>query len=90
MSSKRIKIENLEPRDILPEEDRELYEAAWLTARANHGHEFTFYLPGMIRYGKDRGRYPAVSITGNRCELQCEHCKGKLLEPMLRPKILTG
>jgi len=63
--------------------DRELFDAAWDTARANHGHTLTFYLPGMIRYGQNRGRYPAISLTGNQCDLQCEHCKGKLLEPML-------
>jgi uncharacterized radical SAM superfamily protein len=84
MSSKRKITENTKSPDILSAEDRELFEAAWLTARTNHGHGFTFYLPGMIRYGKDRGRYPAVSITGNWCELQCEHCRGKLLDTMLK------
>ena len=68
----------------LSREDRELFKAAWKAARANHGHNFTFYLPGMIRYGQVRGRYPAISLTGNRCDLKCEHCKGKLLEPMLK------
>jgi uncharacterized radical SAM superfamily protein len=29
-----------------------------------------------------RGRYRAVSITGSRCELDCEHCKGSLLKTM--------
>jgi uncharacterized radical SAM superfamily protein len=38
----------------------------------------------MIRIGEERGRYPAISITGDLCALQCEHCKGKLLEPMLK------
>lgn len=65
-------------------EDKELFESAWKTARANHGHMFTFYLPGMIRYGQERGRYPAISITGDKCLLQCEHCRGKLLEPMIK------
>lgn len=31
----------------------------------------------------DRGRYPAISVTGSECELMCKHCKGKLLETML-------
>ncbi len=70
----------------LSQEDRELFKAAWKAARANHGKTFTFYLPGMIRYGKIRGRYPAISLTGNRCDLMCEHCKGKLLDPMLKAK----
>ena len=70
--------------DTISLEDRELYAAAWDCTRANHGNTFTFYLPGMIRYGNRFGRYPAISLTGNLCELQCEHCRGKLLEPMLR------
>jgi hypothetical protein len=69
---------------MLSGEDRALFKAAWRVARANHGNAFSFYLPGMIRYGRQRGRYPAVSITGNQCELLCEHCKGKLLEPMIK------
>ncbi len=64
-------------------EDRALFQEAWDTARARHGRSVTFYLPGMIRYGDRRGRYPAVSITGNACELQCDHCRGLLLRPMI-------
>lgn len=63
--------------------DRDLFEEAWHTARARHGTDITFYLPGMIRCGGQRGKYPALSITGNACRLQCEHCRGKLLEPMI-------
>jgi len=84
MSSERTTPKNLGPEISLSSEDRQLFDAAFKTARAHHGWEFTFYLPGMIRYGKERGLYPAVSITGDRCLLQCEHCKGKLLEPMLK------
>jgi hypothetical protein len=64
-------------------EDERLFDEAFRTARANHGRGITFYLPGMIRYENERGRYPAISLTGNRCELQCEHCKGRLLDPMI-------
>ena len=63
--------------------DRDLFQEAWHTARARHGTDITFYLPGMIRYGRHRGRYPALSITGTACRLQCEHCLGKLLEHMI-------
>ncbi len=71
--------------DLQPEDpkDRDLFREAWHTARARHGTDITFYLPGMIRYGGRRGRYPAISITGTDCRLQCEHCRGKLLEPMI-------
>jgi uncharacterized radical SAM superfamily protein len=86
MSSERIKAQKATLEFTLSSEDQELFKAAWQTARAHHGHTFSFYLPGMIRYGRQRGRYPAISITGNQCELLCEHCKGKLLEPMIKVK----
>ena len=70
--------------------DKEMFRAAWETARKCRGHTMTFYLPGMIRYYQKRGNYPAVSITGNRCQLQCEHCKGRLLEPMLKAQDPPG
>ncbi|MHB8624156.1 MAG: radical SAM protein [Sulfuricaulis sp.] len=30
-----------------------------------------------------RNVWPAVSITGSDCKLQCDHCKAKILEPMI-------
>jgi uncharacterized radical SAM superfamily protein len=71
------------PHEITSQ-DQILFQEAWETARCNFGYDFTFYLPGMIRYGREYGRYPAISITGNRCELLCEHCKGQLLAPMIQ------
>jgi uncharacterized radical SAM superfamily protein len=65
-------------------EDERLFEHAFRETRANHGTEITFYLPGMIRYENQRGRYPAISLTGSQCQLQCEHCKGRLLTPMIQ------
>jgi uncharacterized radical SAM superfamily protein len=47
-----------------------------------HGRRVAFYSPGMIRTGDGPVRYPAVSITGNRCDLGCAHCGGRLLESM--------
>ncbi len=78
---------------LIPEADRELFQRAWSLTREKHGDSFTFYLPGMIRYGDTRGLYPALSLTGDRCELMCEHCKGLLLDPMIpagRPETLVG
>jgi len=69
--------------DLIPPEDRDLFKEAWNISRTIHGESITFYLPGMVRIGRERGRYPAVSITGKRCELMCEHCRGLLLEPMI-------
>jgi len=67
----------------VPRSDRDLFGEAFKVAREHHGDEMTFYLPGMIRYGNLRGLYPALSLTGDRCELLCEHCKGLLLKPMI-------
>lgn len=33
--------------------------------------------------GCGKSTWPAVSITGGECKLQCDHCKAKVLEPML-------
>jgi hypothetical protein len=59
---------------------REARELSW----GAFGKNIVFYLPGMIRYGSERGLYPAISISGGDCELGCEHCKGKILAPMVR------
>jgi uncharacterized radical SAM superfamily protein len=48
-----------------------------------HGKRITFFLPGMFSYNGLKGLYPAVSITGKACALQCDHCQGKTLEPMI-------
>jgi len=47
------------------------------------GREITFYLPGMFISNNRTGRYPAISITGSHCALNCDHCRSKILEPMI-------
>ncbi|MBI0584794.1 MAG: radical SAM protein [Methanomassiliicoccus sp.] len=45
----------------------------------------TFYRPGR--------RFPAFSVTGGRCELQCDHCRGRFLagmRPALTPRDLEA
>jgi len=48
-----------------------------------------FYTPTFKSFQtteiKDCGKsaWPAVSITGGDCALQCDHCKAKILEPMV-------
>lgn len=49
----------------------------------NLGRRITFFLPGMFIQNGFSGKYPAVSITGSRCDLMCDHCQGKLLESMI-------
>ena len=47
------------------------------------GKVLTVFLPGMFNYFGHRGRYPAISITGNACQLNCDHCMATTLEPMI-------
>jgi hypothetical protein len=46
------------------------------------GRRVTFHLPGMFIIEGRRGCYPAVSITSSRCELGCDHCRGRILDGM--------
>ncbi|MEW5942390.1 MAG: radical SAM protein [Pseudomonadota bacterium] len=51
-----------------------------------------FYTPTFKAYatseiaGCGKSAWPAVSITGGECSLKCDHCKAKILEPMLPAK----
>ena len=54
-------------------------ESAW----REFGKHITFYLPGGFTYGGLKGKYPAISITGSQCALQCDHCQGKILGGMI-------
>ena len=60
-----------------------MLEEARRTSWDNLGRRITFFLPGMFIQNGVSGKYPAVSITGSRCDLMCDHCQGKLLEPMI-------
>jgi hypothetical protein len=51
-------------------------------SRSIHGNKLVIYSPGMFVVHGVRGKYRAISITGDRCELSCEHCKGALLKTM--------
>ncbi len=48
-----------------------------------------FYTPTFKTYQTSelsscgKNAWPAVSITGGDCKLQCDHCKAKILEPMI-------
>jgi uncharacterized radical SAM superfamily protein len=54
-------------------------ESAW----REFGKHIIFYLPGMFTYDGLKGKYPAISITGSQCALQCDHCQGKILDGMI-------
>jgi len=63
----------------LSEKLEEAQELSW----DRFGKQITFYLPGMFSHNGVCGKYPAVSITGDHCALQCDHCRGALLRPMM-------
>ena len=53
------------------------------------GPPINFYTPTFKTFqtseigGCGRNAWPAVSITGGDCKLQCDHCKARILEPMI-------
>lgn len=59
-----------------------LQERAFREARQRHGAVFRVHVPGMFCMDGVRGRYPAISVTGHHCGLQCDHCRGRLLETL--------
>lgn len=55
-------------------------EAARRLSWRNLGKRIAFYLPGMFWMDGNTGKYPALSITGEECDLLCDHCRGNLLK----------
>ncbi len=55
----------------------------------DHIGRVNFYTPTFKAYasseisGCGKSAWPAISITGGDCKLQCDHCKAKILEPMI-------
>ncbi|MGE5129048.1 MAG: radical SAM protein [Sphingomonadaceae bacterium] len=76
-------IEALEPARL----DRDL--VARLARASRPGLGINFYTPTFKAYASSeiqscgKSAWPAVSITGGACKLQCDHCKAKVLEPMI-------
>ncbi len=65
-----------------------LLEQAWRVARARFGDVLLAAAPGTKAYRvggacNRRGCFPAVSVTGAACQLQCDHCGAKILEGMV-------
>lgn len=66
-------------------------------AEAHRGRVLKFSTPTFKEYdtgdvkGCGKNSFPAFSITGGACALDCDHCQAKILEPMipaLRPEDL--
>jgi len=70
---------------------KELQSEAFRLRKIHFGKDLTFSIPGTISYHDNtipsqEDRFAAISITGNHCDLRCEHCNGKLLESMIPAK----
>lgn len=63
-------------------------ERRWHESSVEVRH-INFYTPTFKSFqtseisGCGKNAWPAVSITGGDCKLQCDHCKAKILDPMI-------
>jgi lipoyl synthase len=82
------KLQEIEPFDDLPF-DRGLVDALEAAARERALTPMRFYTPTFRSYASDelkgcgKASFPAFSITGGACALNCDHCQAKILEPMI-------
>ena len=66
-----------------------LFKRAYSLRRKHFPDVIYFYAPGMVHFDTffhkavNPYRFPALSVTGRTCYLNCEHRKGKLLENMI-------
>ena len=66
----------------------ELQAQAFRVRKIHFGRELTFSIPSTVAYRHgdfptQKDRFAAISVTGTRCDLRCDHCDGKLLESMI-------
>jgi len=80
-----------------PNQLKPLLDKAFQLTRRNFTNSIHFYFPGMVHFEAsfyesiNRLRFPGISVTGNVCKLNCEHCRGQLLEgmvPAMTPEML--
>jgi len=82
------KLQNIEPFDELPF-DRGLVDALEGEALGQPLGPLRFYTPSFRAYANDelqgcgKASFPAFSITGGACALNCDHCQAKILDPMI-------
>ncbi|UCE73739.1 MAG: radical SAM protein [Methanomassiliicoccales archaeon] len=65
-----------------------LLEKAWDIRTKNFPHALNISVPSAKTYITDHYRnkrdvFVNISVTGDKCALNCEHCKGRLLESMI-------
>jgi uncharacterized radical SAM superfamily protein len=57
-------------------------------SRERFGKKIHFYAPSFIHYKTSNfcstpSAFPAISLTGSKCALNCKHCGGKILNTMI-------
>lgn len=65
----------------------ELRSEAWAVRRRGFADTLIFAVPGAKRYDTEHYhnspyRFASISLTGDGCDLMCEHCRGRLLRSM--------
>jgi lipoyl synthase len=82
------KLRDIEPFEDLPF-DRDLVDALEVASSERALAPMRFYTPTFRTYASDdlegcgKASFPAFSITGGACALNCDHCQAKILEPMI-------
>jgi len=63
------------------------FKKAWDIRTKNFGKDIFFYIPSLFpyetKYCKSENSFVGISVTGDKCALQCEHCKGTILKNMI-------
>ena len=81
-------VEEIEPLDGITLDATLVEELSQRRAGRDVGG-INFYTPTFKTYATSeiascgKNAWPAVSITGGECGLACDHCKAKILEPMI-------
>ncbi len=82
------KLREIESFDDLPF-DQDLVDMLEVAAHQRTLAPMRFYTPTFRAYASDELKgcgkvsFPAFSITGGACALNCDHCQAKILEPMI-------
>lgn len=67
----------------------ELFREAYELSRKHFSNLIHCYAPGLLHYetsfyqASDANLFPAISITGDLCHLNCDHCNRQLLRSMI-------
>jgi uncharacterized radical SAM superfamily protein len=63
------------------------FEKEWNIRTKNFGKDIVFYMPSLFpyenNYYKSEKYFVSISVTGEKCALQCEHCKATILKSMI-------